>query len=75
MHDIANASPILSCIIVDEVGTIFPGPASITFGVRILISEFLYKIESFFDVMQIKVIFITQHTELHFLIHLIVHLN
>ena len=41
--DIAIASPIASCIIVEEVGTILPGPASLTSGNKIFISEF-YKV-------------------------------
>ena len=39
--EIAMASPIASCIMVEEVGTILPGPASLTSGNKILMSEFL----------------------------------
>ena len=39
--EIAIASPIANCITVDEVGTILPGPASLTSGNNIFISEFL----------------------------------
>ena len=41
MVAIANASPILNCIIVDEVGTIPPGPASFTSGINIFTSDAL----------------------------------
>ena len=54
---IANASPNASCVVVLEVGTI--PPASITFGVRSLISEALYKIESFLETIPInKILFL-----------------
>ena len=41
----ANASPSANCEVVLDVGTI--RPASITSGIKILISEPLYKIEFF----------------------------
>ena len=53
IDDIANASPILNCAIVEEVGTMFPGPASTTFGISKFISADLYKSE-FFDTIDIK---------------------
>ena len=56
--EIAIASPIASCIIVDDVGTIFPGPASLTSGNKIFISEFLYSNEFFFETIPIKIIFL-----------------
>ena len=56
--DIAIASPIANCIIVDEVGTIFPGPASLTSGKSIFISEALYSKEFFFETIPIRVIFL-----------------
>ena len=57
---IANASPILNCTIVDDVGTIFPGPASFTSGIRSRMSEALYNKEFFFETIPIKkILFLT----------------
>ena len=56
--DIAIASPTANCIIVEDVGTILPGPASLTSGNKIFISEFLYSNEFFFDIIPIKIIFL-----------------
>ena len=44
-----------NCEVVLEVGTI-PRPASITSGIKILISEPLYKIEFFFETIPMRVI-------------------
>ena len=55
---IAIESPKASCAVVDEVGTIFSGPASLIFGIKKAVSEFLYSIESFFDVIPINFIFL-----------------
>ena len=43
---------------VDEVGTIPPGPASLTSGIKILISDARYKREFFFETTPINVIFL-----------------
>ena len=54
---IARASPIASCVVVLDVGTI--SPDSFTSGTKILISEALYKVESFLDTMHIsKILFL-----------------
>ena len=52
------ASPIANWTIVEDVGTIFPGPASFTLGTKILTSEFLYKTDLLFDVIPISLIFL-----------------
>ena len=57
-REISIASPIANCTIVEEVGTILPGPASLTSGVKILISDALYRREFFFETIPIKVIFL-----------------
>ena len=49
---IANASPRANCDVVLEVGTI--PPASITFGIKSLISDALYNIESFLETIPIR---------------------
>ena len=46
-----------SCIIVDDVGTILPGPASLASGNKNFISEFC-KVMNFFETIPIKVIFL-----------------
>ena len=43
---------------VDEVGTIPPGPASLTSGIKILISDALYRREFFLETIPINVIFL-----------------
>ena len=48
-------SPSANCAIVLEVGTIHR-PASLTSGISSFISEALYKIEFFFDIIPINVI-------------------
>ena len=53
---IAIASPKAIWIVVDEVGTKLPGPASFTLGNKNFTFAFLYKRESFFDVMPISFI-------------------
>ena len=58
MVAIAIASPIANCTIVEEVGTIFPGPASFTSGVKILISDALYRREFFWKLFQLTYIFL-----------------
>ena len=55
---IAIASPSATCTVVDEVGTKLPGPASLTDGNKNATSEFLYKSESFFEVIPINFIFL-----------------
>ena len=56
--EIAKASPILSWTIVDDEGTIFPGPASTTFGISKFMSADLYRIEFFLETIPIKIIFL-----------------
>ena len=58
MHAIAIASPKANCAVVEEVGTMFSNPASYIFGIKNATSEFLYRIESFLDVIPINFIFI-----------------
>ena len=52
------ASPRATCTVVDDVGTILPGPASLTDGNKNFKSEFLYNSESFLEVMPISFIFL-----------------
>ena len=58
MHAIAIASPKANCEVVDEVGTIFPKPASFVNGINKDKSEFLYSNDSFLDVIPINLIFL-----------------
>ena len=58
MQVIATASPIANWIVVLDVGTKFPGPASSTFGIKTLMSEFLYNTDFLFDVIPISFIFL-----------------
>ena len=58
---IAIASPNASCEVVLAVGTI--PPASITFGIKSLISEALYKIDSFLILYQLIKFYSFLHTE------------
>ena len=51
-----NASPILDCVIIELLGTIPSGPASLTSGIKSLMSEALYKSEFFLETIPIKTI-------------------
>ena len=57
MHVIAMASPRATCTVVDDVGTILPGPASLTDGNKNFKSEFLYNSESFLKLCQLVLYF------------------
>ena len=58
MQVIAIASPNAICTVVDDVGTKLPGPASLTDGNKNETSAFLYKSESFLEVIPINFIFL-----------------